>query len=136
MIAFGGLSWASTAPLRPREPCCACGTPWVRPALAPERVRNRHAAREIRFRNLSFAYPKTAAGPRRFRSDHSGWFVWPSLARITGKTTLAKLLCRLRSQQGAIEIDGVDLRELDVSAWRAGWRPFSRISFGSSCLAR
>ena len=37
-----------------------------------------------------------------------------------GKTTLAKLLCRLYDpQSGAIEIDGVDLRELDVASWRA-----------------
>ena len=37
-----------------------------------------------------------------------------------GKTTLAKLLCRLYDpQRGAIEIDGVDLRELDLDAWRA-----------------
>jgi ABC-type multidrug transport system fused ATPase/permease subunit len=36
-----------------------------------------------------------------------------------GKTTLAKLLCRLYDPQGgAIEIDGVDLRELDVASWR------------------
>jgi ABC-type multidrug transport system fused ATPase/permease subunit len=37
-----------------------------------------------------------------------------------GKTTLAKLLCRLYDpDEGAIEIDGVDLRELDLDAWRA-----------------
>ena len=37
-----------------------------------------------------------------------------------GKTTLAKLLCRLYDPQaGAIEIDGVDLRELDLASWRA-----------------
>ena len=33
-----------------------------------------------------------------------------------GKTTLAKLLCRLYDpQSGAIEVDGVDLREIDVA---------------------
>jgi ABC-type multidrug transport system fused ATPase/permease subunit len=37
-----------------------------------------------------------------------------------GKTTLAKLLCRLYDpQSGAIEIDGVDLRQLSVDSWRA-----------------
>jgi ABC-type multidrug transport system fused ATPase/permease subunit len=37
-----------------------------------------------------------------------------------GKTTLAKLLCRLYDpQSGAIEIDGVDLREIDLLEWRA-----------------
>src|SRR5581483_9770161 len=37
-----------------------------------------------------------------------------------GKTTLAKLLCRLYDPTGgAIEVDGVDLRELDLDAWRS-----------------
>ncbi|HEV2871752.1 MAG TPA: ABC transporter ATP-binding protein, partial [Actinomycetota bacterium] len=37
-----------------------------------------------------------------------------------GKTTLAKLLCRLYDPQaGAVEVDGVDLRELDLDRWRA-----------------
>ena len=37
-----------------------------------------------------------------------------------GKTTLAKLLCRLYDPQaGAIEIDGVDLRDFDLQAWRS-----------------
>jgi len=37
-----------------------------------------------------------------------------------GKTTLAKLLCRLYDPQaGAIEADGVELRDLDVDSWRS-----------------
>jgi ABC-type multidrug transport system fused ATPase/permease subunit len=37
----------------------------------------------------------------------------------SGKTTLAKLLCRFYDPEaGAIEIDGVDLRELDLPGWR------------------
>jgi ABC-type multidrug transport system fused ATPase/permease subunit len=37
-----------------------------------------------------------------------------------GKTTLAKLLCRLYDpERGAVLADGVDLRELDVEAWRS-----------------
>jgi ABC-type multidrug transport system fused ATPase/permease subunit len=37
-----------------------------------------------------------------------------------GKTTLAKLLCRLYDPQaGGIEVDGVDLRELDLDSWRS-----------------
>jgi ABC-type multidrug transport system fused ATPase/permease subunit len=36
-----------------------------------------------------------------------------------GKTTLAKLLCRLYDPiAGAIEVDGVDLRDLAVESWR------------------
>jgi len=38
-----------------------------------------------------------------------------------GKTTLAKLLCRLYDPQGgAVEVDGVDLRDIDVDDYRAG----------------
>jgi ABC-type multidrug transport system fused ATPase/permease subunit len=37
-----------------------------------------------------------------------------------GKTTIAKLLCRLYDpQDGAIEVDGVDLRALDLKGWRS-----------------
>src|SRR5437870_1656984 len=37
-----------------------------------------------------------------------------------GKTTLAKLLCRLYDPQtGAIEIDGVDVREFELASWRS-----------------
>jgi ATP-binding cassette, subfamily B, bacterial len=36
-----------------------------------------------------------------------------------GKTTLAKLLCRLYDPQGgAVEADGIDLRDLDLDSWR------------------
>ena len=37
-----------------------------------------------------------------------------------GKTTLAKLICRLYDpERGAIEVDGIDLREFDVASWRS-----------------
>jgi ATP-binding cassette subfamily B protein len=37
-----------------------------------------------------------------------------------GKTTLAKLLCRLYDPQGgAVRVDGVDIREIDLEGWRA-----------------
>src|SRR5205814_10037 len=37
-----------------------------------------------------------------------------------GKTTLAKLLCRLYDpQSGAIEADGIDIREFDLDSWRS-----------------
>ena len=52
-----------------------------------------------------------------------------------GKTTLAKLLCRLYDPQaGAIEVDGVDLRELDLALVAVARRPpCSRTSSASSC---
>jgi ABC-type multidrug transport system fused ATPase/permease subunit len=77
-------------------------------------------ARDIRFRNVSFAYPGGASVLDGFDLTIPAG---SSLAIVgqngAGKTTLAKLLCRLYDpQSGAIEIDGVDLRDLPVEAWR------------------
>jgi ATP-binding cassette, subfamily B, bacterial len=77
-------------------------------------------AREIRFRDLSFAYPGGAAVFDRLDLTIPAG---SSLAIVgqngAGKTTLAKLLCRLYDpQSGAIEIDGVDLRDLSIGSWR------------------
>jgi ATP-binding cassette, subfamily B, bacterial len=128
MIAFGGLSWAldgAAAPagavLRLQQAMADRGA-LVRgtrsPALLP--------AREIRFRNVGFAYPatsETTAEPVLIGLDLT-IPAGSSLAIVgqngAGKTTLAKLLCRLYDPQvGAIEIDGVDLREFDVESWRS-----------------
>jgi ABC-type multidrug transport system fused ATPase/permease subunit len=78
-------------------------------------------AREIRFRGVSFAYPGGAPVLDRFDLTIPAG---TSLAIVgqngAGKTTLAKLLCRLYDpQEGAIEVDGVDLRAFDVDAWRS-----------------
>jgi ATP-binding cassette, subfamily B, bacterial len=124
MIAFGGLSWAldgaaapAAAVLRLRETMGHAG------ALATGTREARNLpAREIRFRNVHFAYP----GADRPVLDKFDLTIpaGSSLAIVgqngAGKTTLAKLLCRLYDpQEGAIEIDGVDLRDMDVDAWRA-----------------
>jgi ATP-binding cassette, subfamily B, bacterial len=127
MIAFGGLSWAldgAAAPvaavLRLREAMAPAGAlqQGTRPAA-------RLPAREIRFRNLTFAYPATDAPVRApvLKGFDLTIPAGSSLAIVgqngAGKTTLAKLLCRLYDpQDGAIEIDGVDLREIDITAWR------------------
>ena len=124
MIAFGGLSWAldgasapAAAVLRLEASMGRAGalTPGTRPSTGMP-------AREIRFRGLGFSYP-TSVEPVLEGLD----LVIPagsSLAIVgqngAGKTTLAKLLCRLYDPQcGTIEIDGVDLRELDLDGWRA-----------------
>src|SRR5438094_5524750 len=78
-------------------------------------------AREVRFRNLRFVYPH-AVEPVLDGFDLT-IPAGSSLAIVgqngAGKTTLAKLLCRLYDpQSGAIEIDGVDLRELELESWR------------------
>jgi len=124
MIAFGGLSWAldgASAPagavLRLRETMGRAGE-----LVSGSRQGRQMPAREIRFRNVRFSYP----GAERPVLEEFDLTIpaGSSLAIVgqngAGKTTLAKLLCRLYDPQaGAIEIDGVDLRDLDVEAWRA-----------------
>jgi len=124
MLAFGGLSWAldgAAAPVaavrRLEEAMAPAG------ALAQGRRRaDAMPARELRFRHVTFAYPST--GEPVLRDFDLVVPAGTSLAIVgqngAGKTTLAKLLCRLYDpQQGAIEIDGVDLRELEIASWRA-----------------
>ena len=88
-----------------------------------DRTRRRHAgARDPHPRTSSFAYD---ADDRPVLDDFDLTIpAGTSLAIVgqngAGKTTLAKLLCRLYDpQRGAIEIDGVDVRELDLASWRA-----------------
>jgi ATP-binding cassette subfamily B protein len=122
MIAFGGLSWALDGAAAP----VAAGLrlePAMRPAGAlasGTRTAAGLPAREIRFRDVTFAYPGGTAV-----LDHFDLTIpaGSSLAIVgqngAGKTTLAKLLCRLYdAQSGAIEIDGTDMRELSLESWR------------------
>ena len=124
MIAFGGLSWALDGAAAP-----AAAVLRLRPAMASKgalangtRDAARMPAREIRFRGVRFAYPTT---PGEIVLDGFDLTVpaGSSLAIVgqngAGKTTLAKLLCRLYEPlEGSIEVDGVDLREMDMQSWR------------------
>jgi ATP-binding cassette, subfamily B, bacterial len=126
-IAFGGLSWAldgaaahAAAVLRLQKAMAPAG------ALARgDRDAAGVPARELRFRDVTFAYPATEGVVRAPVLEHFDLAIpaGSSLAIVgvngAGKTTLAKLLCRLYDpQSGAIEVDGVDLRALDVERWR------------------
>ena len=124
MIAFGGLNWAldgSAAPV-------AAVLRLEREMGPAGRLRsgNRPAdglpAHELRFRHLTFGYP-TSAEPV-LRDFDLTIPAGSSLAIVgqngAGKTTLAKLLCRLYDpQSGSVEVDGVDVRELDLRSWRS-----------------
>ena len=124
MIAFGGLSWALDGAASP-----AAAVLRLRPAMARkgalpdgEKPATAMPAREIRFRGVKFAYPTT---PNEIVLDGFDLTLpaGSSLAIVgqngAGKTTLAKLLCRLYEPLGgSIEVDGVDLRELDMRSWR------------------
>jgi ABC-type multidrug transport system fused ATPase/permease subunit len=126
-IAFGGLSWAldgaaaPVAAVRRLGPAMAAAGALSSPRPDP-RPATGLPAREVRFRGVGFAYPGSER-PVLQGLD----LVIPtgtSLAIVgqngAGKTTLAKLLCRLYDPTaGAIEVDGVDLRDLAVDDWRA-----------------
>jgi ABC-type multidrug transport system fused ATPase/permease subunit len=159
MIAFGGLSWALDGAAAPAAAVLRLeGAMEQGGALASlgsarsARSAQGMPAREIRFRNVTFAYPAASSvtaeqshdrqravqgegAPSTDGAPDGG--AAPVLAGLdltipagsslaivgrngAGKTTIAKLLCRLYDpQQGAIEVDGVDLRALDLDGWRS-----------------
>ena len=126
-IAFGGLSWALDGAAAPAAAVLRLGGAMAqRGALAKASATPAAAAelprREIRFRNVAFAYPTK---PEQVVLDGFDLTIpaGSSLAIVgqngAGKTTLAKLLCRLYEPTGgAIEADSIDLRQLDLAAWR------------------
>jgi ATP-binding cassette subfamily B protein len=151
LIAFGGLNWAMDGAAAPvaavlrLEPAMAAAGALVSgplssgPAAAnasrhgvlpmppratpmlPGRTADGMPAQEIRFRDVSFAYPDGAPVLDGFDLTIPAG---SSLAIVgqngAGKTTLAKLLCRLYDPQaGAIEVDGMDVRVLDLTSWRS-----------------
>jgi ATP-binding cassette, subfamily B, bacterial len=123
MIAFGGLNWALDGAAAP-----VAAVLRLEPAMEPAgqlssgtRKAEGLPARDIRFRNVTFGYPGCGRVLEGFDlSIPAG----TSLAIVgqngAGKTTLAKLLCRLYDpQEGAIEIDGVDVRDFALGSWRS-----------------
>ena len=122
MIAFGGLNWALDGASAPVDAVLR-----LEPAMAPagalaagHRPAANLPAREIRFRDVTFAYP---GGTPVLEGFDLTIPAGSSLAIVgqngAGKTTLAKLLCRLYDPQvGAIEIDGIDLKEISLPLWR------------------
>ncbi|MCU1361228.1 MAG: transporter related protein, partial [Ilumatobacteraceae bacterium] len=130
-IAFGGLNWAldgASAPVAalarfeaavPQVGALKAGS------LQPGSAEPSTGPKEIRFRDVHFAYP--VGGDQAGRPVLAGIdLVVPagsSLAIVgqngAGKTTLAKLLCRLYDPtSGVIEIDGTPLTDLDPGSWR------------------
>ena len=124
MIAFGGVNWALDGAAAP-----VAASLRVAPAMrgagalpSGSRTADGTPATGIRFRDVHFAYP--GGGAAVLEGFDLTLPAGSSLAIVgqngAGKTTLAKLLCRLYDpQRGAIEVDGVDLRDLDLDGWRS-----------------
>ena len=131
LIAFGELNWALDGAAAPVGAVLR-----LEDAMAPlgalpsgSRAADGVPAAEIRFRDVTFAYPSAGSEDAANTSapvlDRFDLTIpaGTSLAIVgsngAGKTTLAKLLCRLYDPQaGHIEADGVDLRDLAIDAWR------------------
>ena len=128
MIAFGGFSWALDGSSAPVAAVLRL-EPAMRPAGAlasGDRRADALPAKEIRLRDVSFAYPAANGAGAPPVLEHFDLTIpaGTSLAIVgqngAGKTTIAKLLCRLYDpQSGAITIDGTDLREFDLASWRS-----------------
>jgi ABC-type multidrug transport system fused ATPase/permease subunit len=122
-IAFGGLNWALDGAAAPVAAVLRLEPSMSALGFLPSGMRPADGmpAREIRFRDLTFAYP---GGPPVVENCDIMIPAGSSLAIVgqngAGKTTLAKLLCRLYDPQtGGIEVDGIDLRELSIASWRS-----------------
>jgi ATP-binding cassette subfamily B protein len=98
---------------------------------APERLEE-----GIVFDRVSFRYPGTERWTLRdvsFRIP-AGAVVALVGENGAGKTTLVKLLCRMyEPTEGRILVDGIDLAQIDVEAWRqrlsAAFQDFARLEF-------
>ena len=124
MIAFGGLNWALDGAAAPVAAVARLKAAMGRAGTitSGDRPADGMPVHHIRFRDVTFAYP---AAPAHLVLNGLDLEIpaGSSLAIVgqngAGKTTLAKLLCRLYDpQSGAIEVDGVDLKDLDLESWR------------------
>ncbi len=123
LIAFGGLNWSLDGAAAPVAAVARLG-----PAMAPlgalsvgTRPAGRAPTTGIALRDVSFSYP----GTEQPIFTHLDLTIpaGTSMAIVgqngAGKTTLAKLLCRLYDPvSGSIEVDGTDLRSIDLASWR------------------
>ena len=125
LIAFGGLNWALDGAAAPVAAVAA-----ARAGHGPARRLCRRASdrRPACPRARSASVTSRSRYPGSDRAVLAGLDLTvpagTSLAIVgqngAGKTTLAKLLCRLYDPTaGAIKVDGVDLRDLELAGWRA-----------------
>ena len=123
MIAVGGLNWALDSAAAPVPTVLQLEPAMARVGLLTRGTRPAGGmpAREIRFRNVTFGYPGGRPVLDRFDLTIPAGSSLAIVGRNgAGKTTLAKLICRLYDpQDGAIEVDGIDLRDLAIDSWRA-----------------
>ncbi|NKZ00466.1 ABC transporter ATP-binding protein [Nocardiopsis alborubida] len=125
-LAFGGLNWALSLAADGVASVLRVERTMTTTAASRSVVSGRTPAEgmpasEIRFRDVTFTYPGMST-PVLDGLDLTV-AAGESLAVVgvngAGKSTLVKLLCRLYDPvSGTIEVDGTDLRDLDLESWR------------------
>jgi ABC-type multidrug transport system fused ATPase/permease subunit len=122
-IAFGTVNWALDGAAAPVAAVLKLGAEMDRAGALPAGSGSATGtpSRELRFRDVTFAYPGGAPVLEHFDLTIPAG---SSLAIVgqngAGKTTLAKLFCRLYDpQSGGIEVDGADIRTFDLGSWRS-----------------
>ncbi len=123
-VAFGGLSWALDTAAAPAAATVRLPALMAVAGALPGGTRGAvwgTEAPEVRFRDVTFGYP---GGPSVLDGVDLTVPAGTSMAVVgvngAGKTTLAKLLCRLYDPQvGAVEVGGVDLREMALADYRS-----------------
>ena len=122
-LAFGGLNWSLSLAAQVVDVVLRLEDEMARAGALTSGARSADGmpAVSVRFRDVGFEY--AASSERVIDGLNLEIAAGTSLAIVgqngAGKTTIAKLLTRLYDpQEGVIEIDGVDLRELEPDAWR------------------
>ena len=120
-IAFGGLNWALPPAVEAVRSANRLRTDMLGVGDLPSGSVSATGT-AIRFRDVRFSYPN-ADQPVLDGLDLT-IPAGTSLAVVglngAGKTTLVKLICRLYDPTaGAVEADGIDLKDLDLKSWRA-----------------
>ncbi|HEY2790771.1 MAG TPA: ABC transporter ATP-binding protein [Micromonosporaceae bacterium] len=125
-IAFGGLNWALDGAAAPVAAVMRIAPAAAELGALPEPAGDPRPAaglpaQELRLRDVTFAYPgSTTPVLDGFNlTIPAGRSIAIVGRNGAGKTTIAKLICRLYDpQSGAIEADGIDIRAFDVADWR------------------
>ncbi|GHC79431.1 multidrug ABC transporter permease [Nocardiopsis terrae] len=125
-LAFGGLNWALSlaadgvaSVLRVEQAMSASAA--ARAVVSGRAPAEGMPAAQIRFRDVTFSYPgmSTPVLDGLDLTVPAGGSLAVVGVNGAGKSTLVKLLCRLYDPvSGTVEVDGTDLRDLDVESWR------------------
>ncbi|MEU0517199.1 ABC transporter ATP-binding protein [Streptosporangium sp. NPDC006007] len=122
-LAFGGINWALPPTAESVATALSLREVMREAGELPSEGRSAEGlpSAGIHLRDLSFHYPNDARPV--FNGLDLTIEAGRSLAVVgvngAGKTTLVKLLCRLYDPTGgAVEVDGVDIREFDLESWR------------------